>query len=62
MNAFRARLAGAPNYSAVALNWKIDITEMRAKWDRGDKKEFYLYGKSWKQVFVRMSNTVDQFE
>jgi len=43
-------------------DWKIDTEEMRAKWERGEKKHFYPYGKTWQQVFVRMSNTVDQFE
>lgn len=28
----------------------------------GDKKAFYPYGKSWKQVFARMAGAVDQFE
>ena len=46
----------------VRPDWKIDTAEMREKWERGEKDDFYPYGKSWKQVFVRMSNTVDQFE
>jgi hypothetical protein len=36
--------------------------EMREKWERGDRKAFYPYGNSVRQVLVRMSNAVDQFE
>jgi hypothetical protein len=35
---------------------------MREKWERGEKKAFFPYGKSLRQVLVRMSNAVDQFE
>ena len=41
---------------------QIDTPEMRAKWERGERTDFYPYGKSWKQVFVRMAGEVDQFE
>jgi peroxiredoxin len=30
----------------IRPDWKIDTSEMRAKWERGDKKAFYPYGKS----------------
>jgi peroxiredoxin len=43
-------------------DWQIDTPEMRAKWERGERTDFYPYGKSWKQVFVRMAGEVDQFE
>ena len=46
----------------VRPDFKIDTPEMRQKWEAGDKGDFYPYGKSWEQVFVRMSGTVDQFE
>jgi peroxiredoxin len=46
----------------IRPDWKIDTPEQRARWESGDKKEFYPYGKSWKQVFVRMAGAVDQFE
>jgi peroxiredoxin len=46
----------------IRPDWKIDTPEMRAKWERGERQAFYPYGKSWKQVFVRMSGAVDQFE
>lgn len=46
----------------VRPDWKIDTDEMRQKWESGDKKGFYPYGKSWKQVFARMAGAVDQFE
>lgn len=43
-------------------DWKIDAPEMRAKWDRDEKQDFYPYGKSMREVFVRMAGAVDQFE
>ncbi len=42
-------------------DWKIDTPEMRQKWDSGDKDDFYPYGASWQEVFVRMAGAVDQF-
>lgn len=35
---------------------------MREQWEAGNKRDFYPYGKSWKQVFARMAGAVDQFE
>jgi peroxiredoxin len=46
----------------VRPDWKIDTPEMRAKWERGERDDFYPYGKSWREVFVRMAGAVDQFE
>jgi hypothetical protein len=46
----------------IRPDWKIDTPEMREKWQRGDKKSFFPYGKSFRQVLVRMSNAVDQFD
>jgi peroxiredoxin len=46
----------------IRFDWQIDTPEMRAKWERGEREEFYPYGKSWKQVFVRMAGAVDQFD
>lgn len=46
----------------IRPDWKIDTPEMRQKWDAGDRSEFYPYGKSWRQVFVRMAGVVDQFD
>jgi peroxiredoxin len=43
-------------------DWRIDTPEMREKWERGDKQAFFPYGKSLRQVLVRVSNAVDQFE
>ncbi|HLT46869.1 MAG TPA: redoxin domain-containing protein [Rubricoccaceae bacterium] len=43
-------------------DWKIDTPEMRALWQSGERAGFYPYGKSWRQVFVRMAGEVDQFE
>lgn len=46
----------------IRADWKIDTPEMRAKWERRERQEFYPYGQSWKQVFVRMAGAVDQFD
>jgi peroxiredoxin len=46
----------------IRPDYKIDTPEMRAKWDAKDRANFYPYGMSWRQIFVRMSGTVDQFE
>jgi len=46
----------------IRPDYQIDTPEMRAKWERGERDEFYPYGKSWRQVFVRMAGAVDQFE
>jgi peroxiredoxin len=45
----------------IRPDWLIDTPEMRARWESGDRQGFYPYGKSWKQVFVRMAGAVDQF-
>jgi peroxiredoxin len=46
----------------IRPDWQIDTPDMRAKWDRGERHDFYPYGKSWRDVFVRMAGAVDQFE
>jgi hypothetical protein len=46
----------------IRPDWRIDTPEMREKWERGGKNEFFPYGKTLKQILVRMSNAVDQFE
>ena len=46
----------------IRSDWKIDTPQMREKWERGEKKTFFPYGKLLRQVLVRMSNAVDQFE
>jgi hypothetical protein len=46
----------------IRPDWKIDTPDMRAKWERGDRADFFPYGKTWEQLFIRMSNLVDQFE
>lgn len=45
----------------VRPDWKIDTPEIRARWERGEKDRFFPYGHGMKEVFARMSNTVDQF-
>jgi hypothetical protein len=30
--------------------------------ERRERKDFYPYGRSWKQVFARMTGAVDRFE
>lgn len=46
----------------IRPDWKIDTPEMRRKWEEDEKDDFYPYGKSWKEVFIRMSGAVDQFK
>lgn len=46
----------------IRPDWQIDTPEIREKWQQGDKKAFYPYGQSWRQVFVRMAGEVNQFE
>lgn len=46
----------------IRPDYEIDTPEMRQKWEQREHKEFYPYGKPWKQVFARMSGAVDQFE
>ena len=46
----------------IRPDFKIDTPEMRAKWEAKDKANFYPYGMSWKQVFARMNNALDQFD
>jgi peroxiredoxin len=48
--------------SRIRPDWKIDTPEMRARWDRGERDDFYPYGASWREVFIRMSGAIDQFE
>ncbi len=43
-------------------DFKIDSPEMREKWEKEDRDNFYPYGKSWEEVFIRMSGNVDQFD
>ncbi|WP_019586606.1 redoxin domain-containing protein [Deinococcus apachensis] len=46
----------------IRPDYQIDTPEMRAKWERGEKAEFYPYGQSMRQVFIRMAGAVDQFD
>jgi hypothetical protein len=46
----------------IRPDWKIDTPEMRERWDHRDRNAFFPCGKTLKQVLVRMSNAVDQFE
>lgn len=48
--------------SRIRPDWRIDTPEMRERWDRGEKADFYPYGRSWRDVFVRMAGEVDHFE
>lgn len=42
-------------------DYKIDTPEMRKKWESGQRDDFYPYGKTWEQVFIRMAGDVDKF-
>ncbi|GAA5515010.1 hypothetical protein Dcar01_03774 [Deinococcus carri] len=46
----------------IRPDYQIDTPEMRAKWDRGEKEDFYPYGQSMRQVFIRMAGAVAQFD
>lgn len=43
-------------------DWKIDSAQMRQKWERGDRRDFFPYGRSAEEVFIRMAGAVDRFE
>lgn len=43
-------------------DFKIDTPEMRAKWESKQRDDFYPYGKTWEEVFIRMAGAVDQFK
>jgi len=45
----------------IRPDWQIDTPEMRAAWERGEKKRFFPYGNSMKEILVRTSNALDQF-
>jgi hypothetical protein len=45
----------------IRPDWQIDTPEMRAAWEKGEKKRFFPYGKSMKEILVRASNALDQF-
>lgn len=47
---------------AIRPDWKIDNKEMREKFDQNQKTSFFPYGASWKEVFARSNNIVDQFK
>ena len=37
----------------IRADWQIDTPEMREKWERGEKDDFFPYGKPLSQVFSR---------
>lgn len=42
-------------------DFKIDTPEMREQWERMERDNFYPYGKSWEEVFIRMAGDVEKF-
>ena len=44
--------------------WYFDLGNpgVRVAWERGENERFSPYGKSFRQMFVRMAGEVDQFE
>lgn len=42
-------------------DFKIDTPEMRKQWEANDRDNFYPYGKSWEEIFIRMAGEVDKF-
>jgi peroxiredoxin len=45
----------------IRPDWQIDTPEMRDAWQKGEKKRFFPYGKSMKEILIRASNALDQF-
>jgi peroxiredoxin len=43
-------------------DWKIDSAQMRQKWERDDRRNFFPYGQTIEDVFIRMAGAVDKFE
>ncbi|MDA8217095.1 MAG: redoxin domain-containing protein [Dehalococcoidales bacterium] len=46
----------------IRPDWRIDVPELRAKWNRGERDGFFPYDKSLEQAFIRAANAVDRFE
>jgi peroxiredoxin len=42
-------------------DFKIDTPEMKKKWESGQRDDFYPYGKTWEEVFIRMAGDVEKF-
>jgi hypothetical protein len=42
-------------------DFKIDTPEMRKKWESEQRDDFYPYGKTWEEVFIRMAGDVEKF-
>jgi len=42
-------------------DFKIDTPDMRKKWESGERDNFYPYGKTWEEVFIRMAGDVEKF-
>jgi peroxiredoxin len=43
-------------------DFDLGVPEVRAAWERGEKKQFAPYGQSIRGMFARMAGDVDQFE
>jgi peroxiredoxin len=46
----------------IRFDFDLGDPQVREAWERGEKDRFFPYGKSFRQVFVRMAGAVDQFE
>jgi peroxiredoxin len=46
---------------SIRPDWQIDTQEMREKFDRGQKDNFFPYGEPYRHILARMNNVVDQF-
>lgn len=46
----------------IRFDFDLGEAKVRQAWERGEKDKFFPYGKSFRQVFVRMAGAVDQFE
>lgn len=46
----------------IRPDYKIDTTEMREKWERGEKESFFPYGQDLKEMIARMSYALDRYK
>lgn len=45
----------------IRPDYKIDTPEMREKWEKGDKGDFFPYGQPVKEMLARMNYALDQY-
>lgn len=45
----------------IRPDYQIDTPDLRTMWERGEKQDFFPYGKPMTEVLARMNNALDQF-